>query len=271
MAITTLDGHVAGMRPPEDFLKVGAAMEAAGIRHSLLYTPGAPGAAVAPSPGLNGAALTSYAGQLPFTNPTGGALTYLARLEAMGTLNGTLALLDRLWHNSGIVVSTLTAQAITHPGIPARDRDGTNAGAGVEAALEVSIATTNAGAITNTTISYTNSAGVGGRTGTIASFPATAVAGTFVPFQLQAGDVGIRSIQSITLGTSYVGGSVGAVHLVQYRKLAAVGLLANVAEDRDLVQLGAARLYDNTVPFLVWLASAVTAVTVEGLMTVSQG
>lgn len=268
MAISTLDGVIAGMRPPEDFLKVGGTMEAAGLHHSLLYTSGRPGAAVAPSPGMGGAALTTYAGQIPWVNP-GAGNSYLARLVAASSQTGCLLLVDRLWHNSGIAVTTTTGQTVNSVAWPARDRDGSTNGEAVMVALEVSTATTNAGAVTNTTLTYTNQAGTASRTATMASFPATAVAGTFVPFQLAAGDTGIRSIQTVTLGTSY---GAGAVHLVAYRALARVGVpVANVGVSLDALTSGFPRCYDNTVPFLVWLASGTAAATISGQMVITQG
>jgi len=268
MAITTIDGIIAGMRPPEDFIKTGATMEAAGVYHSFFYTAGRPGAATVPSPGLAGAALTSYAGQIPFQDPASGN-TYLARLQASANIVGCLLLLDRLWHNSGIVVTTTTAQTINSVAWPARDRDGLSDGTGILVAIEVSTATTNASAITNTTMSYTNSAGTSGRTATIASFPATAVAGTFVPFLLAAGDIGVRSIQSITLGTSYAG---GAIHLVAYRILAALEMpITYGGFALDAVSGGFVRMYDDSVPFLVWLPSATTATTLAGQLIYTQG
>jgi hypothetical protein len=267
-AITTIGGIIAGMIPPRDYLKVGVTMKAAGVMHSHFYSPGLPGAAVAPTPGLAGAALTSYLGQIPWTNPASGN-SYLARFSVRSNLVGVMFLLDRLWHNSGIVVTTTTAQTINSVEFPARDRDGAVNGENILVAIEVSTATTNASAITNTTMSYTNSQGVSGRTATIPSFPATAVAGSFVPFLLQAGDTGIKSIQSITLGTSYGG---GAIHLVAYRILAQVGIsVAYISGEVDAITSGFPRLYNNTVPFLVWLPSATTAVTVAGQMIVTQG
>ncbi|MGL5908597.1 MAG: hypothetical protein ACRCZP_01265 [Phycicoccus sp.] len=269
MAITTLNALIAGTRPPEDILKIGGTMEAAGVWHSLAYASGAPGAAAAPAPGINGAALTSYSGQIPFTNPAGGLSSYLTRLVAAANSSGGLRVYDRLWHNSGIAVTTTTAQAITPVAIPPRDRAGTTSGVGVMAAIEVSTATTNAGAITNTTISYTNSSGVAGRVGTIASFPATAAAGTWVPFQLQAGDVGIRSIESITLGTSYV---AGAIHLVLYRSLATLGISpSNNVTEINAITGGMPQLHDSTVPFLLWMPSATTAITVNAQLAYAQG
>jgi hypothetical protein len=193
MAITTLDGVLAGMKPGESFLKVGATGEAAGCIRSTAYDSGLPGAMVAPSAGLSGEALTSYAGQIPFSNPASG-YTYLARLQAAANIIGKVYLCDRLWQNSGIVVTTLTEQAINSVALPARDKNGSSNGEGVFVAIEVSTTTTNASAITNTTLNYTNSEGVSGRTATITSFPATAQKSTFVPFQLQSGDTGLNTL-----------------------------------------------------------------------------
>lgn len=274
MAITTIDGAVAGAQPPQPFVKSGGTMEAAGVPHSLFYSTGVPGAASAPSPGLNGAALTSYTGQIPFTNP-GAGNSYLYRLQAACSGTGTLLLCDRLWHNSGYTATTTAAENTTHPGIPARDANGATNGDGVLCAIEVSTATTNGSAITNMTITYTNQAGTGSKTGTIPStrpgggFPATAAAGSFIPFDLAAGDTGVRSIQALTKGTSLV---TGTVHLVQYRVLAEVNLpTANVGQLVDFITGGGPRLYDSTVPFLVWIPTATTAVTLTGSMTVTQG
>lgn len=270
MAITTMDQIIAGMQEAEAFLKVGSTMEAAGVLHSLFYTSGQPGAATAPSPGINGAALTTYAGQIPFANPASGN-SHLALLEASSTLSGTLFLCDRLWHNSGITITTTTEQAITTPAWPARDRNGATTGVGVMCGIEVSGAT-GGGAVTNTTLRYTNTTPTGSRTATMASFPASAAAGTFVPFQYQAGDVGMKSIQGLTLGTTY---SSGTIHLVAYRVLAMLGLTGTTqggkAETKDIFKLGKAQLYNNTVPFLLWQPSATTAVTVSGRVAWTQG
>lgn len=272
-AITTLDGVVAGMLPPKELLKVGATMEAVGVKHSTFYLTGAPGAAAAPSPGINGAALTTYAGQIPFTNP-GAGNTYLARFSMASSVAGRAFLYDRLWHNSGVVVTTTTAQAITTPTWPARDVNGSTDGVGVMCGIEVVTATTNAGAVVNTTLNYTDQSGNTGNTATITSFPATAVAGTFVPFQLAAGDTGIRAITAassggITLGTSYGG---GAISLVCYRHLAELELpIANTGNAVDSITSGFPRLYDNTVPWVVWQPTATTAVTLTGSIVFTQG
>lgn len=273
MAITTIDGVLAGMRQPEHFFKNGTAADAVGIPTSYFYAPGRPGAATAPSSGLAGGSLTSVSGQIPFTNPVSGS-TYIGRFAASSSIAGTLLLCDRLWHNSGINVTTTTAQNISSVAFAPRDSNGTTNGENVFIAIEVSTATTNGAAITNTTMLYTNSLGSTGKTATIgavapASFPATAVVGTFIPFALAAGDTGVRAVGSITLGTSYGGGSI---HLVAYRELARLELTAaNVGNAIDALTSGFVRLYDNTVPFLVWIPSATTAPQIQGQIIYTQG
>lgn len=270
MAIRTLHGIVNGMLARQDLLKVTGTMEAAGVLHSLLYTAGRPGAGVAPTPGVAGAALTAYGGQIPHADAPALQQTYLALFEAWASAAGTLLVCDRLWHNSGLAPTTTGAQTVNSVALPPRDRLGAVDGDGVLIGLEASTATTNGAAVTNTTASYTNSAGTAGRTASLLpNWPATAVAGTFVPFSLNPADQGVRSIQSITLGTSYGG---GAIHAVAYRILGAVGLpSANVIGRLNAVDAGFPGLFDGTVPWLLWVPSGTGAVTITGGYAETQG
>jgi hypothetical protein len=202
--------------------KVGAAPEAAGIWHSHHASTGTPGTWSPGTPGVAGRATdgttTADDGVLKLPTAGAGLSLYLTQMQSVATVACQVMLFDFLWVNSGLVVTTTTAQTVNSVSFPARDIDGSTTGNGVGIAVLVTAATTNAGAITNMTMSYTNSAGTGSRTATMASFPATAVAGTLVPFQLAAGDEGVQSVQSVTLGTSLVTGSIS---LVAYRMIAA--------------------------------------------------
>jgi hypothetical protein len=258
MAITTMAGLRDGLQPPIETFKSQTIPGAAAFGKSVtnFYATGNPAAAAVPSPGINGASLTTYAGQVPWQNPASGS-AYLAGIEegmmpTISTANGAVMLADRLWHNSGLTVTTTTEQAITPPAWPARDRNGSTNGDGVVVAIEVTTVTGNAGAITNTTLNYTNSDGTAGRTGTITSFPITAPAGTVIPFELAAGDIGVRSIQGITLGTSYVS---GVIHLVAFRVIFHYAIKGhgtlNSGYQADAIRTGLPRIYDNSVPY--WL------------------
>lgn len=270
MAITSTDSYLAGLLPPYQFLKASFTGEAAGEYFSPFYTAGNPGAAAAPTPGLAGAALTSYAGQLPFPSAVTGDTVYLADLQVwQGGSVGAVLLCDRLWHNSGFTMTTTTAETVNSATWPARDYSLSTAGVDVMVGLEVSSATGNGGAITNTTMSYTDSDGNSGNTATITSFPATAVAGTFVPFNLAAGDKGIRSIQSLTKGTSYVSGTM---HLVAYRVIAAVGT-PSTSTGVGVPPGMPRRMADansSAVPFLLYQLTGTTGGSVSGTIQYCQ-
>jgi hypothetical protein len=268
MAITTVDGALAGMQYPRDFIKAVTPTLVAGRRHSLFYLGGVPGAAAAPSPGIGGAVLTSYAGQLPFTNPTSGN-TYLARLQAQATIAGSLILCDRLWHNSGITITSTSEQTFTgSTDIPARDENGLALGDGVFAGVEVSAAT---GSGTPTlTLKYTNQAGTADRTATntYATVASSAI-GAFYPISLAAGDTGIRKAQSLTLSATWTSGTI---HVVLYRQIARLELTAaNVPNALDALTGGFVRMYDNTVPFLIFIPAATTASNICGQAIWTQG
>jgi hypothetical protein len=259
MAIATLDDALEGFNAQGGLnygwykLQIAAEIaEAGGVPHNLCYTPGFPGASVQPSAaiGLNGETLTTRSGQFPFTNPVSGN-TYLAKFECItnSTAAFTLILIDRLWHNfltPGTNTTTATLQSITGMStLPARDAVGSTGGYMILPAVEVYSTTGNGSAITNMSITYTNHLGTSGRSAGITSFPATAQKGTFSFFNLQAGDLGVRSIQAWTMGTSIVTGNIGLVlcRRLPMRVTAGTGM----GTTGNLISLGAPRLYDNSV------------------------
>jgi hypothetical protein len=272
MAITTVDGIIAGAKPPQFLYKSLSSALTAGQVASTFFAGGIPGAAAAPTPGINGAPLTTYAGQIPFTNPSSGQNTYLTRFAVFGyntSSQANVLLCDRIWHNSGITTNSTSAQNIVTATFPARDNNGTSNGDGYLLGLEVSA---NCGAQAPTiSVSYTNSASspVAGRTATsqIAT-TASPVATRFFPLKLEGTDKGVSSIQSITFGgTTWTSGTV---HLVVYRILQVAQPSAGAGLSTvSPMQTGLIRLYDNTVPFL--LSQYAQNSTLIGTMSVSQG
>lgn len=267
MAITTLDGALAGMKPPEYYSKAATGTLVAGRPFSPFYLAGVPGAAVAPTPGLSGAALTSYGGQIPI--PAASGNTHLSRFSGISSSQGGILLLcDRLWHNSGFTNTATTAQTVNSVGFPARDKNGTTYGDGVILGVEVSAAT---GAGTPTiTVSYTNQAGTAGRTGTNSvATVASSAAGTFYPIGLNAGDTGVRSVQTLTLSATWTSGNI---HLVAYRVLATLELgAAGQPNAVDPLTSGLPRLYDTSVPFLLYIPQATSSTQLSGSVVYTQG
>jgi hypothetical protein len=269
MAIDSLDAGLAGMRPPELFSKAASPTLVAGRPWTPFYAAGIPGPAAAPTPGLAGAALTSYAGQIPFPAAAAGLEAHLARLSAVSSAQpGVLLLCDRLWHNSGLLNNSTAAQNVNSVAWPARDKNGATLGEGVYIGLELSA--TGGGTSTTPSISYTNSAGVAGKAGALVdAYGASAAAGTFFRFGLAAGDVGVRSVQTETFGGTAPGG--GTYHLVAYKVLSMLELpQAGVPNALDLLTSGAPLMQDGTVPFLLFIPQTTTATMLTGTAVMTQ-
>ena len=267
MAITTLDGAIAGFQPPQALLKVGTTMEGAGVFHTFWYTAGRPGAAAANAAGVNGRAVTPslVTGEIDRTNP-GAGNAYLARLQTQLNTAGTLLLVDRLWENSGLSVTSTTAQAITPAAIPSRDLNGAALGHGVQAAIEWSAAG-GAGPPT-VTLTYTDQDGNTGNTGTF-SGNGTPAAGTVEIFTLDAGDSGVRAPTSFIQNATRTSGTM---HLILFRIIAMLpGPLIYVGNALDVVTAGMPRIYNDSCLQLLWLASSTAGVNLSGIYLETQG
>ncbi len=268
MAIT-LDTIAAGMRPPQFISKAVTATLVAGRPASLWSLGGRPGAGSFDST-LNGVTLSSSStipnGAIPHFDPASGN-SYLARFTGKATQAGALLLLDRIWHNGGYTITSTAAQNSTTPTWPSRcptsgtDDTAATTGEGVLLAVEVSAAT---GAGTPTiTISYTNQAGTAGRSATniIPTVASSAIGATYF-IGLQAGDTGVRSVQSLTLSATWTSGTI---NLVAYRLLAELELNgAFMPSAIDYLTGGGPRLYNGVVPWLVFQPNTTTATNVSG-------
>jgi hypothetical protein len=270
MTIATVDGALAGMQPPVGWSKLSTNTLVPGRPFSLWSQAGFPGAGAFDTT-LAGVALTSSsvipAGALRHVDP-GAGNSYLARLAGAASQPGMLMLCDRLWHNGGIGITTTTAQTVNSAAFPARDAAASINGDTVLIGLEVSA---NCGAAAPApTISYTNQAGTAGKSAGLAfATAASPQAGSFFQFGLQAGDTGVKSVQTYTQGTSWVSGTV---NLVAYRILAALPLPgANIPNDLDLLTGGFPRLPNGVVPFLLFVPTAAGNLNLSGTYAESQG
>ena len=272
MAITTRDQALAGMRPLQPIMKTGIGMAAVGVSqrgYTPWYVGAVPGASTANAAGVNGAALTpassNVEGRIPRTNPTGGASAYIATLGGIASQAGTLWVIDRLWHNSGLSVTSTTAQAMTPVALPARDNAGTTNGDKVFAAIEWS--TTGGAGTPTVTLTYTNQAGTAGQTGTFTGVTAPPV-GTFEVFSLASGDTGVRAPTSLIQSATRTS---GAMNLVLFRVIAALPMLANLPTAIDVLTGGRPQVLDDSIQQLVWFPSVTTAWNVTATISETHG
>lgn len=257
------------------FMKSGTAADAAGYWYCTSKDAGFPGAWAPGSPGVNGRVTdgtqAADAGCFPIANPSVGA-NYLTEVNMAAAVNHTHLLFDVLWVNSGLAITTTTAQSITTPTLPARDINGTTNGEGCAIAVLCTAAVGLAAVASNATVTYTNSDGTGSRTATLTAIvgsqaPATPVIGTLIWFNLQAGDKGVRSIQSITLNTSWVSGTIS---LMITRDIATIGTTIPNVNAQKIIGTPGIRLYNGTCLLHCNLASATTATFYAGELVVME-
>ena len=247
----------------------------AGLWYSLFRGGGNPAADTILGTGTNLAfqALTdatANATGIPHGGNVGGfkvLLNAAAQTAAATTAPCVLMLVDLLGFYNITTVTTTGAQTLNNTVTLPRYTDG----AGVQAFLTPS--TVMGAATPNISLSYTNSASVGGKatpatlpigntaaavTSIVYSGTGTGKYGPFLP--LAAGDAGIKSVQSINLSASYVS---GVLNLVLCKPLMTLPITTlGVTAERDLVNQFASmpRIYDGACLSWLMLAGQATPV-----------
>lgn len=141
----------------------------------------------------------------PIPDVSTGRLTMLGARLNTGTYGaGGIIVLDLLNVNGGLNSNITTTQTTN---LPTAALTRYTSGEGVMAAIVVYVIL---GTVATTfTISYTNQAGTPGRTSTATTIGSAGFReiGMLLPIPLQAGDTGVRSVESVTLaaGTNQVG------------------------------------------------------------------
>ena len=267
-------GAFGGFSVP--FMKSGTAADVAGCWYCTSKDSGFPGAWSPGTPGIDGRTTDGTQpadyGCIPMPTQAWYGERFLTGVQLASSVAHSHMFFDVLWVNSGISVTNTALQTISSPSLPSRDLNSAFYGEGCTIALLTTTANTNASAIANTTVTYTNSKGASGRTARLTAIagsqiPASPVVGTIVWFNLEGGDTGVRSIQGITLGTSLV---AGAVSLMICRPIATIGtLVANVASQKEIGEPGIS-LGVGVCMLHCYLASAITATFCTGDLTIME-
>ncbi len=266
MPIASFDDLLASwVKVPHAFVKRAASSGQGGNSSWLgLGMPSAGSVVTGPNSGV---ALVSSAtpgggttglilGQLPFYDAPVGKNVYLGRLAISSEALCLGNLCDRLW-SGPTLLSTAVSQTIDSVPWPARDDDGSSDGVGVRIGLEHN-STSGAGNAPTATISYTNSDGTPGRTGTV-SIPSASAYGRLAIFTLQGDDVGVRSVELFQLSQSYGGfANLVAFRVIEELNLA-VGNSSMVFGPREF---GLPKMFNGSVPFFVFQANAAVAAPV---------
>lgn len=244
------------------FLKASATSKGAGLFHSLWKVASLPTAGASPATGAGAAPTDATAGAFVFADPTGGQFTYLARFSATMAVIGTLMLVDRLVHTSGLNGTLTTVQTINSTAITRPDA----LGADTELWLEWYTATGST-AVTATVI-YVDQSGAS-QTTTV-SIAASPVAGQMIPVPLVSGGTGVRSVTSVQLSASTLTAGDFGITIIR-RVVEATVMLANTGVVLDFAGTGMPRIYDGACLAFMVLCSAATTGQVVGQLNLAQG
>lgn len=266
-----VDALMQGRLPVLEWAKDAFTGEAAGQYHSGLYLTGTPGAGSASANGVNGAIVSNgRSGTVAAPAAAAGKSCFLnwadfAPLAATPNIDFGFWV-DRLWDNSGLNVTIATLQAIVPAALPPRDANYTTAGVGVGLAVEITTVTGN-GAPVVATITYTNSSGATGKTATV-TIPATAVAGTWLPISLAAGDYGVQGPTGFQLASTLTS---GALSLVMYRVLGRkLRVLPNGTIDSFAMADGGHGIPDGIAPHMIYHLTGTAVVATHGTIEFAQ-
>jgi hypothetical protein len=255
-----------------DFFKVAPAnAQGAGNWQTLWKATGTPGAGADPAAGSasvnsGGTAHTNEAGSINFADQSPDT-KHILSLGACANQNCTLLLLDRLVGVSGLSLASTGNKNVNNVALP---RYSGSSAAVVSAWLEITTATTTTPAVVSLN-TYTNEAGTASRVGGTITFPAAAtVLHTMLKLPIQAGDKGIRTVETLNVGTA---ASVGAATLLLCRELARIPLIANQWNEKDFVLQTTAlpRVFDGSSLSLAILASGAVTTTVWGTVQLAFG
>jgi hypothetical protein len=244
MAITNLDGLIAGLRQTIVFNKTASRTAVASVPFSIFDLAGGVGAGVlAVGNTANGIVPSGAQAGVPVINAFSGANTgYIAKVDFGNTVSGRLLVYDRLFSagaysfNSNV---TLASQPSFSARVPDLDYKG------LEIWIEAVTAFTGNQSIA---VTYTNQDGTAGRTtGTIATGVAPIV-GRMLKLNLQAGDTGVQQINSVVSSVS----TVGTFNIHILRKLWSGRV--RVANDGDIHEFTKTNLpivYDSSSLFYI--------------------
>lgn len=240
MAITTMDGLVSALGGAQRLLVNKASVTSvAGIPFSIWSAAGQPGVgSTTLGQAAAGAVSTSSdTGTLGFTNP-GSGNSYLAGARGSCAATGLIVIFDMLWvwgsGGSGWSATTTGAQNTSSPAALTRpDANGTNTELWFEHLSAI-------GSAQSVTVSYTNSVAASGHSA--AATPGGTTIGRMTNLPLAAGDNGVKTVQSLTLGASMTSGTA---RLTIMRRIAEIPCTANIGFAYDAFDLGMPRVYDS--------------------------
>lgn len=250
MPIISLDQYIAAASQRVGLIKTASRTSVAAIPFSVFDLAGNPGAGtLAGTSTTAGVVPTDATAGFPTINAFGGgAVGYIGGVTFGSTVASRLRLFDLLWKGGAYAFNAAVALS-AQPSYAGRVLGGTDF-TNTEIWVETVTAFTGNLSIA---VTYTNQAGVTGRTtGTIATGVAPTV-GRMLQLPLQAGDTGVQKIESVTSTVA----TAGTFNVLVMRRLwEGRCRLANDGDTHDFLKTGMPQIFADSALFLQVIADS---------------
>lgn len=248
MPIISLDQYIAAASQRVGLIKTASRLSVAAIPFSVFDLAGNPGAGtLAGTSTTAGVVPTSATVGFPTINAFGGgAVGYIGGVTFGSTVASRLRLFDLLWKGGAYAFNAAVALS-AQPSYAGRVLGGTDF---TNTEIWVETVTPFLGN-QSIAVTYTNQAGVTGRTtGTIATGVAPTV-GRMLQLPLQAGDTGVRKIESVTSTVA----TAGTFNVLVMRRLWEGRChLANDGDTHDFLKTGMPQIFADSALFMQVIA-----------------
>lgn len=273
MAILTEDGYIASAKQLIPIVKIATRTSVALVPFSIFDLAGSPGAGVlAGTSTTAGVVPTDATAGCPVINAFGGgAAGYLTRVDFSNTVLSRLAIADMLWKGGAYAFGTATTTVTAPPSFLGRCPDAI--GNGNEIWIEVVTAFVT-GTAWQVQITYTNQAGTTGRTSiiSVAQAAAALTLGKMFQIALQAGDSGVRAIESVIVTNGGTAMTVGTFNVLVLRPLWNNRItVANGGGIDDLFKTGMPIVYTDSALIVVPQADSTSTGLVDILLEIANG
>ena len=256
MAITTLDGYIAGAKERINWVKTATRTTVAAGYFSLFDIAGSPGAGTLSAGNTaNGVvhtdATTGYRSIAAFG---GGATGYVSAIDFTASVACRFILFDRLFTCGAYAFNANTALA-SQPSFLGRVPGGNAAGCANNTELWAEAVTAFTGNQT-WNVTYTNQAGTASRTTGATGIGAAPTVGRCFRLPLQAGDTGVSLVTNVAGGT----GTAGTANINVLRRLVSGRCgAANFMDTLDMLRTGMRQIFADSALYVLIAADSTSS------------
>lgn len=259
MTIASLDQYIAAASQRVSLTKVASRAAVAAIPFSVFDLAGNPGAGtLAGSSTTAGVVPTDASNGFPTLNAFGGGnIGYLANVQFGSSVACRFTLFDMLFKAGAYGFAAGTTALSAQPSYASRVLDGSDF-TNTEIWIEVSTAFVT-GTAWQVNVTYTNQAGVAGKTAIISAALAAAAltAGKLFQIALAAGDTGVQKIQSVIVTNGGTAMTAGAFNVLVLRRLwSGRCRVANDGDAHDILKTGMPQIFEDSALYLTVAADS---------------